>query len=255
MARTIRMELAYEGTGFSGFVLQPGRRTVQAVLETALAAVLGHEVRVTPAGRTDAGVHARGQVVSFRTEARLPARAIARALAGRLPDDVIAGPSSEARPGFDARRSARRRHYRYSIWGGERPSLCWRRYSLHLPTTLDVGAMQEAARALVGRHDFASFIGHAAQDAPGATSVRRVERAEWTQRDELLHFECSADAFARHMVRNMVGTLLRVGQGRWRVDDVERVLRARDRRTAGPTAPAHGLTLMKVDYDDQESQR
>ena len=249
------MGLAYEGAGFSGFALQPGRRTVQGVVESALGGILGHSVRVTPAGRTDAGVHARGQVVSFETSARLPAAAISRAVASRLPDDLIAGPSEEAPAGFDARRNARRRHYRYSIWRGERPSLCWRRYSLHLPIPLDLEAMNAAAGALVGRHDFASFVGHASQEEPGASTVRILERARWTTEGERLHFECSGDAFARHMVRNIVGTLLWAGQGRIRADEVARVLDARDRRAAGPTAPAHGLTLMNVDYDDQESQR
>lgn len=254
-ARTLRLDLAYEGAGYSGFGLQPGRRTVQGVLESALAELLGEATRVTAAGRTDAGVHARGQVVSFRTGARLPAPAVARALAARLPEDVIAGPSREAEPGFDARRSARRRHYRYAIWRGERPSLCWRRYSLHLPGRLDLAAMEEAAGALVGRHDFASFVGHAARDPAERSTVRTLERATWRRNGDLLRFECSADAFARHMVRNLVGTLLCVGRGRMRPDDLPEIIARRDRRAAGPTAPPHGLTLMRVDYDEQESPR
>lgn len=255
MARTIRLDLAYEGAGFSGFGLQPGRRTVQGVLEAALEGVLGEATRVTAAGRTDAGVHARGQVVSFRTDARLPGEAIGRALATRLPEDIIAGPSRQVGPEFDARRSAWRRQYRYSIWRAERPSLCWRRYSLHLPDRLDVPAMEAAASALVGRHDFASFVGHAARDEPARGVIRTLDRAAWSREGELLHFECRADAFARHMVRTIVGTLLWVGRGRIRPDELPRIVARRDRRAAGPTAPPHGLTLMKVDYDDQESQR
>lgn len=255
MSRIIRLDLAYEGTRFSGFGLQPGRLTVQAVLEDALGDLLGHPVRVTPAGRTDAGVHAHGQVVSFRTQAPLPAAAIGRALRARLPEDVIAGHGAEAPSDFDARRSARRRHYRYSIWTAEVPSLGWRRFSLHHVGRLNEERMNTAAAALRGRHDFASFVGHAGREPGGRCAVRSVERAAWARQGDLLHFDCSADAFARHMVRNFVGTLLWVGRGRLAPGDVPDILAARDRRAAGPTAPAHGLTLMHVDYDDQGSQR
>jgi tRNA pseudouridine38-40 synthase len=254
VSRVIRLELAYEGTRFSGFGLQPGRLTVQGVLEEALAGVLGEPVRVTAAGRTDAGVHARRQVVSFATSARLPAAALGAALRSRLPEDVIALGAGDADPAFDARRCAVRRHYRYSIWTAEAPSLCWRRFSLHWTERLDEERMNAAAAELTGRHDFSSFIGRAAQEPAERSAVRTVARAGWRRRGDLLHFECSADAFARHMVRNMVGTLLWVGRGRLAPADVSDILAARDRRAAGPTAPARGLTLMQVDYD-QESQR
>ena len=253
MPRVIRMALEYDGTRYHGFGLQPGRLTVQAVVEAALAEVLGHAVRVTAAGRTDAGVHAGGQVLSFRTEARLPAAVISRALNAHLPEDVVAGPSEEAEPTFDARRCARRRHYRYSIWNAERPNVWLRHYSLHVAGRLDEEAMQRAAEALVGRHDFTSFIGHAAQEVRPRSPVRTIERADWRRDGDLLHFDCSADSFGRHMVRNMVGTLLRVGRSRSEIDCVRRVLEARDRCAAGPTAPSRGLTLMRVDYDEPDS--
>ena len=246
------MALQYEGTRYHGFSLQPGLLTVQSVLEQALADVLGHPVRVTVAGRTDAGVHAEGQVVSFRTTASLPGEAISRALRPRLPEDILADDSQEAGRRFDARRSALRRHYRYSVWNHDRPNLRWRRFSLHEPSALDQGAMNEAATFLCGRHDFASFIGHASEQASGSP-VRTLQRAEWTREGELLHFHCSADAFARHMVRNLVGTLLSVGRGALGSGQAASILAARDRRSAGPTAPAHGLTLMQVDYEDNDS--
>lgn len=254
MSRVIRMALEYEGTRYRGFALQPGLPTVQGVVEGVLSGVLGHPVRVTPGGRTDAGVHARGQVLSFRTESPLPADVISRAANARLPDDIVAGPSLQADEGFDARRSARRRHYRYSIWNGQRPNLWWRRYSYHQPERLDEQAMDAAAAGLIGRHDFSSFIGHAAQQPPGSSPIRALERAEWSRDGDALHFDCWADAFARHMVRSLVGTLLLVGRGRLSAAEVRPVLDARDRRAAGPTAPAVGLTLMNVEYATHTDQ-
>ena len=248
------MGLEYEGTSYHGFALQPNYPTVQGTLEDALRRVLGHDVRVTAAGRTDSGVHARGQVVSFSTEARLPDAAIARAVNTHLPCDVVAGDSMEASPSFDARRCALRRSYRYTLWRGQRRDVWQRRFSTHVPEQLDLDAMRVAAGQLTGQHDFTSFIGHAAQQTAAGSPVRCVTKAEWNVDGALLHFDCAADAFARHMVRNMVGTLLWVGRGRRSPDSISEILRARDRRVAGPTAPARGLTLMSVDYGDQESQ-
>jgi tRNA pseudouridine38-40 synthase len=247
------MGLEYEGTSYHGFALQPNLRTVQGALEEALRRVLGHDVRVTAAGRTDSGVHARGQVVSFSTEARLPDAAIARAVNTFLPCDIVAADSVEVSQGFDARRCALRRSYRYTIWRGQRRDVWQRRFSTHVPDPLDVDAMRAAAERLTGQHDFTSFIGHASQQRAGGSPVRRVTTAEWSIDGSLLHFDCAADAFARHMVRNMVGTLLSVGRRRRSPDGMREILWARDRRVAGPTAPARGLTLMSVDYENQES--
>lgn len=254
MARVIRLALEYEGTRFHGFARQPGLLTIQQVLEQALAETVGHAVAVTPAGRTDAGVHALGQVVSFRTTVGWPAEAIGRAVRSRLPEDIVAGPSELAAPDFDARRSARRRHYRYAILNRPRTGIFWRRFSLHHPDRLDLAAMQGCADALLGRQDFTSFIGHLAQREVEQSPVRTVQRAEWSRDGDLLYFDCAADAFARHMMRNFVGTMLWAGRGRLSADQFRDVLARRDRRAAGPTAPPEGLTLMNVDYDDQESQ-
>jgi tRNA pseudouridine38-40 synthase len=252
--RVIRMALEYDGTCYYGFARQPGLPTIQEVMERALADLFGYPVPVTPGGRTDAGVHARGQVLSFRTEARMPAEAISAAVNARLPGDIVAGVAREVEPGFDARRSARRRHYRYTIWNRDRPNLWLRRYSLHLAGALDEIAMADAAAALLGRHDFSSFIGHAARQPEASSPMRTIERAEWRREGDLLHFECSANAFARHMVRTLVGTMLWVGRGRLSGERFRHILAARDRRAAGPTVPPGGLTLVKVDYD-RESQR
>jgi len=253
VSRVIRMALEYDGTCYYGFARQPRLPTIQEVLERGLADLLGHPVRVTAGGRTDAGVHARGQVLSFRTESRLPAQAIGPAVNARLPGDVVAGAAEEAGAGFNARQSARSRHYHYCIWNRDRPNLWLRRYSLQVAGALDEAAMAEAAAAIVGRHDFTSFIGHAAQQPRASSPVRTIERAGWSRRGDLLHFDCSANAFARHMVRTLVGTMLWVGRGRLTCEQFRHVLEVRDRRAAGPTASPCGLTLMSVDYDDAES--
>lgn len=247
------MLLAYEGTRYQGFGLQPGLLTIQGVLEQALAGALGHPVRVTPAGRTDAGVHAVGQVVSFETGSPVPARAMPALLNARLPYDVVAGRAHDAPSGFDARRSARRRVYRYSLWTDEYETLLSRRFAHHCPRPLDLEAMNEAAARLCGTHDFSSFIGGAAEEPFPRSPVRRVERARWRREGRWLHFDCTANAFGRHMVRGIVGTLIWVGRGRLTPDGFEELLRARDRRAAGPNAPARGLTLRRVDYPRQES--
>jgi tRNA pseudouridine38-40 synthase len=246
--RTVRLDLAYEGTRYDGFGLQPNRLTIQEVLEEALARALGERVRVTAAGRTDAGVHAGGQVVSFTTRGRLAAPELLRAVNAHLPGDVLVHGAAEAPPEFDARRSALRRRYRYLIWSSRLPSLWWRRWSWHLRDRPDLTAMQAAARQLVGTHDFASFLGHRSQEPAGRTTVRTVERAEWWQDGELIGFEITANAFLRHMVRGIVGTSIEVGRGRLKPAQFGAILAARDRRTAGPNAPPHGLILTGVEY-------
>lgn len=246
--RTLRLDLAYDGTEFAGFGLQPGRRTVQGEVERALAATLGHPVRVTPGGRTDAGVHASGQVLSFRTAARLPVEALARALNARLPEDILVLDARDAPPDFDARRSARRRRYRYAIWREPLRHLWLRRYCYHYPGPLDLERMRAAAALLVGRHDFRAFAsGPAEEDRPRST-VRTVESAEWTASGGFWYFDIAADGFLRQMVRAIVGTLLWAGAGRLSAEDVASILASRDRRRAGPNAPAHGLTLVGIDY-------
>src|SRR3954468_16786679 len=170
--RRIRLDLAYEGTQYHGFGRQPNGRTIQEVLEEALARSLGGEqVRVTAAGRTDAGVHASGQVVSFTTRGRLAAPDLMRAANAYLPEDVIVHGAAEAPPDYDARRSALRRHYRYLIWNAQVPDIWWRRWAWHLTHRLDHTRMQAAADRLLGTHDFASFLGHRAQEPVGRTTI------------------------------------------------------------------------------------
>ena len=249
--RNLRLDLAYEGTRYHGFGVQPGRLTVQEVLEDALTTALGERVRVTPAGRTDAGVHASGQVVGLRTSNGLTPRQLVRAANALLPEDVQVQRATEAPPGFDARRSALRRHYRYTVWNGPLPNLWQRRLSWHVGGRLDDGAMNEAAGLLAGRRDFASFEGQAVRESPMHATVRTVEHARWRRDQEWLWFDIVADAFLRHMVRALVGTLVMVGTGRLSVDEFRDIVQAADRRRAGRNAPPEGLMLIRVDYPDQ----
>jgi tRNA pseudouridine38-40 synthase len=246
--RTLRLLVAYDGTAYRGFGIQPMAPTIQGTLEQALAATLGHQVRVTPGGRTDSGVHAQGQVVSLRTSAVLAADAVRRALNARLPEDILVRAVDEAPSEFDARRSALWRRYRYTLWREAEPNLWWRRYSYHVARPLDLAAMRRASRRLRGRHDFAAFATHQAQANAGQTTTRTLYTARWRQDGGFWHFDVVADAFLRHMVRSIVGTLLLVGRGDLASTDVGEILEARDRRRAGPTAPAHGLTLMEIAY-------
>ena len=247
--RTLRLVLDYEGTSYRGFARQPGARTIQAELETALAAILQQRVRVTAAGRTDAGVHACGQVVSFRTTSQLSPLTVQRALNARLPDDIVVVEAAEAEPGFDARRSARRRCYRYTIWRGKHRNIWYRRYSYHVPGALDVEAMRRASRLLVGRHDFRAFItGWGRDGRPERSTQRHVVCADWTEAGDFLYFDICADGFLRHMVRGIVGTLLWVGRGKLPWEAVADLVDGAARSQAGPNAPAHGLTLVSVDY-------
>ncbi len=245
--RTLRLALEYDGTAYRGFGIQPGAPTIQGVLETALAATLGHPVRVVAGGRTDSGVHAVGQVVSLRTSSRLELDAVRRATNARLPSDVRVRAATEAPAGFDARRCALWRAYRYTLWRDAAPNIWWQRYSYHYAGPLDLGAMRRASRRLVGRHDFAAFATHQAQNAPGST-VRRVISARWRAEGAFWHFDVVADAFLRHMVRSMVGTLLLVGRGELTPQGLAAIVAGRDRRRAGPTVPAAGLTLMEIAY-------
>lgn len=251
--RTIRLDLQYDGTDYHGFSRQPNGRTIQAELEDALRETLGQVVAVVPAGRTDAGVHALGQVVSFETAAALESPEIGRALNARLPRDIVVLGVREERAGFNARRDARGRSYRYTLWRGRERNVWWRRYSYHYPGALDLAVMREASRLLLGRHDFQAFTTGWSKDwRPGRGTTRTISRADWTEDGDFLYFQIRADGFLRHMVRGIVGTLLWVGRGRLSLGAVEALLRGAPRGQAGPNAPPHGLALLHVHYEKQD---
>jgi tRNA pseudouridine38-40 synthase len=249
--RTIRIDVQYDGTDFRGFAPQPNTRTVGGELESVLQRVLGGRMRVTPAGRTDTGVHAHGQVVSFRTDSAMPCAELKRAVNALVGQDVLVQDVSDAPDDFDARRSVRSRCYGYAIWNGPERNIFERRWTSHVDEPLDVDAMHEACQALVGRHDFAAFRTHRTQDDPGKGTIRRVHAAAWwrdTMCPTIVRFEIEADAFLRHMVRTIVGTSILVGLGKAPTGRIAATMERGERAGAGRTAPAQGLTLLRVTY-------
>lgn len=246
------MTVEYDGTDFHGWQRQARERTVQGELEAALATLTGGPVSVAGSGRTDAGVHALGQVASFRCVTRLPAETIRNALDGLTGDDLVVHEVREAKPDFHARFSARGKTYAYRLLNRERPSALERRFRWWIKRPLDLGAMSEALAHFRGRHDFRSFEG---AGSPRSHTVREIRTAEIrtaeTGRPEIV---LSADGFLRYMVRNIVGTLVAVGLGKTSPDAVPEILASRDRSRAAATAPAHGLILLRVDYPEEEEE-
>jgi tRNA pseudouridine38-40 synthase len=244
--RTLCAVLEYDGTDFHGFQVQPGLATVQAAVEAKLARLTGEKIRIAAAGRTDAGVHATGQVISFTTEARIPTDRVAIALNSLPPHTIVARSVREVPEGFHARYSARSRSYLYALLRGV-PSPFLRRYTTWAPDLGRVDRMQAALQHLIGRHDFTSFC---AAGAEVPHKVRTVLEARFVERDRLLLFRIQADGFLQQMVRTIVGTLLEVEQGKREPDEIPEILQAKDRRLAGPTAPAHGLCFTGATYEE-----
>ncbi len=241
----LRATVAYDGTDFHGFQVQAAQRTVQGALEDALLQVTREQVRVIGAGRTDSGVHALGQVVAFRTGWRRSAAELQRALNAVLPRDVAVWSLTEAAEGFHPRFDARSRVYRYTVWNHPVRNPLLRRVTHWVPQALDVAAMSEATRLLLGEHDFATF----GTPPQGDNTVRRVFAAGWARDGDRLWLDIEANAFLYRMVRSIVGTLLQVGRGELTVDGFAEAFAAAERNRAGPAAPACGLCLMAVRYD------
>jgi len=243
----LKLVVEYEGTAYQGWQLQPGGPTIQQVLERALATVLREPVRVRGAGRTDAGVHACGQVAAVRVS-RVPEDLdrLRKSLNALTPEDVAVREIALVDDGFNPRRDARSRIYEYRIWNAPAPSPFWRRWAWQVPLPLDVDAMDAAARTLEGEHDFAAFRGADAE--PVRSTVRRVLESRVRIDGPLLIYRVEANAFLKHMVRNVVGTLVEVGRGERTAAAISELLVGRDRTQAGATAPAHGLVLSAVRY-------
>ncbi|MFV0446793.1 MAG: tRNA pseudouridine(38-40) synthase TruA [Planctomycetaceae bacterium] len=262
---TIRLTIAYDGGQFSGWQIQPDRRTVQGVVEEAIRELTGESVRVFSAGRTDAGVHALGQVAHFHSNFRIPPEKWRPALQSRLPDDVVILESAAADDEFHATFSATQKRYRYIIRLSLVEDPLLRRYAWRMNGSLDLDAMRSAAQSLLGQHDFRCFE----SDWPNkATSVRTIfdvsltavsrwpgwgtaplaEQPPHQNNGEFVVFEISGDGFLYNMVRAIVGTLVNVGRGKWPVESLARIIAGQDRSLAGETAPAHGLYLVSVDY-------
>ncbi len=240
--------MAYDGTAYAGFQIQPNAPTVQGELERVLATICAEPVRVTGAGRTDAGVHATGQVIDLHTTSELDSAGLERGVNALLPEDIAISELERAADSFHARFSATGRTYEYRIRNAPVRDPLWARREHWHPGELDLAAMRAAAAYLVGRRDFAAFVA----GEPGERSVRR---AEWTREGTVLRFEIEADAFLRGMVRGIVGTLLWVGRGKMDATGFAAVLEARDRALAGPSAPAKGLCLVAVRYGERERSR
>ncbi len=247
--RSLRIELAYDGTAYCGWQSQAVGRSIQDTFELAWCRVTREQVRVAASGRTDAGVHAVGQVVSLQTATSLTPETLRRALNANLPDDIRVREVAEATIGFHATRDACWKRYRYRIQMGSHPDIFEQRYAWFIPQRLDSAAMREAAGSLVGEHDFAAFQ---ASGSPRRNTVRNVRRLTVdlfrTELVDGVQIEIEANGFLYNMVRNIVGSLVEVGRGRQPAEWVGHVLNSRDRRQAGPTAPARGLTLVFVAY-------
>lgn len=243
--RRTALGVEYLGARYAGWQFQHHALTVQQVLEEALARVANESIRVHCAGRTDAGVHATGQVVHFDTSAVRPERAWTLGVNTNLPDDIAVRWAAEVDPAFHARFSARARHYRYLILRRPVRSALWQGRALWTHRALDVARMQEAARALIGRHDFTSFRALACQ---AKSPVRTVRYLRLREQGALLELTIGADGFLHHMVRNIVGVLMAIGRGEAPARWTEDLLALKDRTRGGVTAPAHGLYLTRVDY-------
>jgi tRNA pseudouridine38-40 synthase len=243
MMGLIKLTIEYDGTQFSGWQIQTNRRTVQGEIEKALQLLTGEKIRITGSGRTDAGVHALGQVASFRSHHSLPLSAFRDGLNGYLPEDVKIIQAEEAGDHFHARRDAVSRTYRYIIC--RKLKVLGRQYGWFRWGNIHLASMMEAAECLVGDHDFSSFC-----KVNGQTKsfVSRILDITWDTNEEEIRFEVTATHFFHNMIRIIMGTLLEVGQGRVSIDAFREILEARDRSKAGPTVPAKGLVLVKVSY-------
>ena len=245
--RNFRMIVAYVGTRYSGWQVQPAQATVQGVLEGTIGALLKEKVSLAGAGRTDAGVHATGQVANFRSSSRIPVDGLQRGLNAHLPEDIRVMRVEEAAPGFHARADARGKEYRYRIARAAVVSPFDAPFAAAVRGPLDVAAMRRTAAAFEGRHDFTSFC---ATQCRIENKERTVSLSGLEESGRFLEYRVRADGFLQHMVRTLVGTLILAGQGRLSPGAIPAIFEARDRRAAGPCAPPRGLVLEKVFYEE-----
>lgn len=244
--KTFKLTLCYDGGRYNGWQRQGNTaNTIQAKLETLLSRLLEQPIEVAGSGRTDAGVHARCQVCSFRADTDMDCASLLRALRRYLPEDIGAVSLEEAAPRFHARLNCRGKSYLYRVWNSDAPNVFERRYLLSYPAALDDAAMRAAAEKLLGRHDFTAFC---ANRHMKKSAVRTLRSIDITRRGDELDILLTGDGFLYNMARILCGTLLEVGSGSRTAAEVEAALLSRDRSLAGPTAPAHGLTLWNVEY-------
>jgi len=244
--RNIKLLIEYDGTNYLGWQVQPKGATIQGTLEEKLGLLTGEPVKLSGSGRTDSGVHALGQVAHFRTQSQMDVRSMQRALNSLLPPDIVIQKVEEVEESFHARKHSKSKVYEYRILNRDLRSAFHRGYVWHITQELNLKEMKKATESLIGEHDFSAFrtVG-----SPTRTTVRRVIRAEWKRgRDGLIRFEIEANGFLKQMVRSIIGTLVEIGKGRMSAGDFRKILDSKDRKKAGPTAPARGLFLKEVRY-------
>ena len=249
--RRIRLIVAYDGTGYVGWQVQPNGVSIQYHLERALYELTGEQIRVEGSGRTDSGVHAKAQVAHFDTGVRMAADKFAIAMNMHLPPDIRVLYSEECDPSFHARFSAKQKQYEYTVQIGAHADVFHRLTSLHLHYVPDFEAMQIAAKAVIGTHDFAAFK---CSDSTMENTTRTIMQSEWVKNGSLWTYRVTGNGFLYNMVRILVGTMLEIGSGKRPANDMKHALEARDRSLAGATAPAHGLCLVRVCYPDFDTE-
>ena len=245
--RKLALILEYDGTRYQGFQYQPGAPTIQGEIEQALKKITGERIRIVGAGRTDTGVHARGQVVSFSSTTALTCQTLIEALNHYLRPDIAVTKAYEVSADFSARRDALSREYRYRILNRPVPSPLETNYAYFVPVELDVDALNQVCRSLVGKHDFASFTG-----PTGRSTVREVFRAEVSRQGEIVVFDMAANSFLNKQVRCTIGCMIRVGLGKLTAGAFRKILQAKKPGLAWPVVPGHGLYLMKVNYRENK---
>ncbi len=256
--RTLKLTLAYDGSAFHGWQVQPGKPTIQGTLATVIEGITGEKLLPQGSGRTDAGVHALAQVASFATASSIPVANFRTVLNDRLPAAIRVLAVDEVHEGFHARHAARGKSYHYRIWRGDVVPPFLARYVTHYPYPLDEAAMQQAAALVIGQRDFTSFaavdpdrtlrLAEASGDLSQLSNIRVISESRFERHSDELLYIVRGNGFLHHMVRNLIGTFLLVGKGSIAPFAIPEILEARDRRAAGPTAPAEGLYLVEVEY-------
>lgn len=243
--RNIRLRIEYDGSNYSGWQSQKNSTAMQDIIEDAIERLTGKRSRLIGASRTDAGVHAKGQVANFKSETGLSLKSIKDGLNGNLPADIIVTRADEADENFHSQYDAKSKHYRYLLTTHKPVSVFYKNFVAYADCRLNIEAMRNEAKRLLGRHDFSSF---ASSNSRRRSSIRSIHRLDIRKKGRLIYFEIEADGFLYNMARAIVGTLVDVGRGHLKEGSVEKILKGRDRRLAGATAPAKGLCLMKARY-------
>lgn len=243
--RNIRLLIEYDGSNYAGWQIQKNAKSIQGVLESALKRITGKKTRLISCGRTDAGVHAKGHVTNFRTKSKIPLVNLQKGLNSLLPRDIVIKEVKEVPLNFNARYNAKSKIYRYTILNRPHPAALFRDYFYYVPYKLNLSSMKREARPLLGRHNFKSFQ---AADKKERSSIRTIKVLRIERKADYIVIEIEADGFLYNMVRNIVGTLIEIGRGRFKSGSMKKILKAKNRNLAGPTAPAKGLCLAEVRY-------